>query len=317
MKSSTYLLLPVLLASLNIAATAQEFAPVGAKWHYTYSDEYWPVNYPVYNFNVTTVEAIHDTVIGNITARVLQVTNNDSCNALRNQLLVYEKQNQVFIKDEMRPEFYLLYDFNAQKGDSWSLPGYPELGDSIKITVDSVAFGVYGSDTLSEMFVNFYTEGTYDTPENLYSTINLNENKIVARMGHLFNLFPWWGGLCHKSRAVKLRCYSDSNFSWHSNPEFENNCDTVYSHNTLIKEQPQPTFSLHPNPATEKIFATFFDGPKQRTLSVIDYSGKPVLTIETTEAIAEIQLSAVPAGIYILLLTDEDKISRARFIKIP
>lgn len=69
---------------------------------------------------------------------------------------------------------------------------------------------------------------------------------------------------------------------------------------------------VFPNPTQDQLN---FQSPEQGTLSVLDLSGRTVLTSAASKGQNTIDVSSLPDGIYLLQLQTENSISSARFVK--
>jgi len=173
-------------AITTIGANAQnDFAPIGAKWHY-YSEDYSSGWQSIY-----ILESIGDTVIKAKTCKILRETDilkvpdvaKIDTTISSNVRYVYYENNKVFWFKYNN--FYKLYDFDAKVGDSWEVPfevkcGYQSNGDSLgNVLVEKIDTMTINGQMLRRIYLNKTTDSKVNIP-------------IVAieHIGSMGNIFP-------------------------------------------------------------------------------------------------------------------------------
>jgi hypothetical protein len=201
---------------------SQEFAPVGAVWHYT--NHILPPKGFVYEKNFMTVECTGDTIINGKLCSVLLKSDHTTCSDKEERSFVYEESNKVYWYVPLLDEFTLLYDFNLDAGDSWEVISTIENTDTCLrlIEVDSVSFISVNNETLKVMHVKGAWMEYFGT--------------ITERFGHSEYMFPWPNGCligdtlavdCWGNLITELRCYEDDSFGFYQRWD-SIDCDAVF-----------------------------------------------------------------------------------------
>ena len=129
----TFLLILILFCISKISLSQTEWAPVGAKWHYslTYATSYQE------DFNV--LESTKDTIVNARNCKKI-VKFATTCDDRPQTEFMYEDSNRVYFYDEYSNKFNLLYDFNKTTGESWNIPvNFNSNYDSLLVHVDSTS----------------------------------------------------------------------------------------------------------------------------------------------------------------------------------
>lgn len=209
------LLLSVLVISTQ--SFAQSWAAPGATWYYDFQ-----------YFQLTGFERIQnmgDTMIGAYQYNKLQIYRQwyDMANQ---QTGNYTLPQYEFTREDSGVVYYyrdsadyVLYDFNAQAGDTWVLrnefSGTP--CDTSSVVVDSTAITVINGDTLRVMRTS---------PLN-WNGITFQYPRIVEKIGSFANLFPYTMCVTDIPQGYGLRCYTDSSGWTYHNPAFSSSCDDM------------------------------------------------------------------------------------------
>ena len=283
------LLLTILTASEGFA---QEWAPIGAKWHYTHSGSSFAV-----------FECIGDTIIDGISCRKIQKSK--SYSNFGNRPLAeftYYSNDSVYYYDTNYPGFYLLYDFNASPGDFWyyRFIGNSYAGDidSIKTTVDSIDFVNINSYLLKRLFVHYDTAG-FEDAEFCSWLLCDRASSIIQFLGdtlNMFNTFTMDETIFDTYYPSGLRCYDDTIIG-HYETGIVDSCNYV---NVLSTTESNPVQSkIFPNPTTGTLFV---DG-KFEGYSILSTDGR---IIESKMSLIDdritIDFSNLENGIYFLQL---------------
>src|SRR5699024_7467564 len=130
-----YIVLNVLIFLMiaSFSATAQNWAPIGAKWHFTkHHNMSSEVSY-------TSIEVEKDTlVLGKKCSKLIGVF--DEC--IWQSSIMYESNDSVYFYHSQNNDFSFLYDFGASPGDLWEINNITSffgagLPDTTKVLVDS------------------------------------------------------------------------------------------------------------------------------------------------------------------------------------
>lgn len=119
---------------LPLFLTAQhEFAPLGAKWYYSYVQWFPPSGDEIIELEVTGI----DTIQGRACKRI-HSSLHWGCSDCNSDLHVYQENGKVFRLIDST--FQLFIDFNANAGDSWVVHLNWSNQDSIIIKVNSISW---------------------------------------------------------------------------------------------------------------------------------------------------------------------------------
>lgn len=210
-------------------------------------------------------------------------------------VFVREADGLVMIYDPSIPGFDTLYDMNASAGDQWQLVMLPEpacdpesymlVTDTGTILIDDVPLRWLAVE------INYYAGDT--TPVEIVS------DTIVGRIGTLDTyLLPM--DLCMGeldwNEGGPLRCYSDSEISYHIDEEIP--CELITSVDDRLSSSP----SIRQTNRTIQ-----FDLPNERTAQyqLMDSQGRLLSAGKITNG-ALIELSNLSSGIYLIRLTFMD-----------
>ena len=134
MKIKIFLLLSLFAAIIlvNNNARAENFAPVGAIWYYTFILS----PFPPMGTSYTKFESTKDTVVNGWDCKKIELSRTYDCsgnivNTIQYYIL-YSIDNKVYEIENNQQ--YLLYDFSKNAGEYWVMPKY----DNITVYVDSV-----------------------------------------------------------------------------------------------------------------------------------------------------------------------------------
>lgn len=285
-----------------LTAGAQDYAPLGATWHY----EVGAARSPFISYGKW--KAVSDTIISGKNCRKIKNFHLNADYVDDTVMFVYEDSGVVFQYIPAAGNFTTLYNFNAKTGDTWNFA----LSDtcSIPVIVDSTGNTVINNLSLRVLYV------TYDT---------VTRGTLVERLGNISFPLPdeyfhckrgIWDGLYYNG----LRCYSDSSMgqvdslpdslftSW-SKPNFKR-CDTVF---TSLKEISNGKgITVFPNPNQGSF--TIEGGVNNSLLTIFNSYGQ-IISSQTISGKqkTDIQLNA-PPGIYFLQLKTEEGVYRKKIV---
>jgi len=94
-----------------------------------------------------------------------------------------------------------------------------------------------------------------------------------------------------------------------------NHFTACISTNTNHKEV-TPEVMIFPNPVTEVINLQFVSDQPQRLVKLIDVKGREVLREQASSNQTAIDLTALPAGVYLLIVSDGDFVHSSRIVKL-
>jgi len=276
----------------KVSFTQNEWAPVGAKWYY---------DYPGYNgwLNYATVESVGDTIIQGVNCRILQTSRNiDS-------LRLYTYSDSNIVRVYKNGNFYKLYDFNANIGDTWEvIDVFSRCGtDSMAtVIVDSIGYVTINSVVLKYIVIRFLTSNNWGF--ECYGGIGTS-NKVIEKIGPLGYMFPQNFCYIDYPYECSLRCYIDSLFGFYETGIVDS-CTYIV---TLIKENNlnNTQYYFYPNPVNNILNIDFSNKVYDCLIKIYNIYGE---IVETTSVSNKnhyiINLSELKSGYYILKLIDKN-----------
>ena len=198
-----------------IGGVPHTFAPQGAEWYFDVFNP-WTMYHEYERFSVEG-----DTIIQGHQCSIIEQHFVETGPGHENGEFVYEEDNKVYWFNPTTNAFTLLYDFDAEAGDSW----YYEVDScSHLVIVDSVGSVIWNGRTYRTQWVSFsenYTSGSY--------------GKIIEGIGYEKGLFPsiWTcnGSVVYDASQIEyLRCYVENGEIIYHEGNYA--CDAVYPNNT-------------------------------------------------------------------------------------
>ncbi|MFZ4522696.1 MAG: T9SS type A sorting domain-containing protein [Bacteroidales bacterium] len=264
---------------------AQNWAPVGAKWTYTLTFAFSP------DVDTLVVRSVGDTIIQGKQCRKLHKSM-IVCDLRGADEYMYADNGRVCFYDASREEFQMLFDMNAQVGDTWSWrTGNLPFQDSVVVKVDSISTMLINSINYKELFVKYLNAAS-----PWYTT---GSGRIIENIGDDYYLFPWVFGACDGSFGGPLRCYDD-NFMGHYETGVVSDCNyrSVGIHeNSALK----PRISIFPNPAKDEVFVELKEtGESWCKTEIFNLLGTKLASGTYPAQNYSLDIKKFPAGLYIL-----------------
>ena len=176
------------------------FAPLGAEWYFHVWSQ-GPITEPPFSYIRKTVSGVEE-------------VQGHTCSVIDLYDYVYEEDNIVYWYNQDNDAFTVLYDFNAEAGESW----YCDItGCSFLVTVQSVDSVTWNNRTYRTQYV----AGCY--ADNLDNVVF--EGRIIDGIGYEKGLFFNWGtcGIICGADYEYMRCYlEDGELLYH---EGDYDCD--------------------------------------------------------------------------------------------
>lgn len=304
-----YLIRPllILVAIGHGNLTAQKlFAPLNAEWRYEGHSLYCEGNHILYRSeDEVIIEGKDCSVINGYTWH-----NEDEQWIFRDSLIVWEEGGKVYFYQD---EFYLLYDFTAEVGDT--VASYsPSSSSTIFSTTTSLASTPYYIDSIVEEEIDgqvrkrFITSYDFaigsDTLGRCSDKVDILQHIGSTSMGLL-------GQECISVTMGcfgKIVCYENEDISYESGfltCDFLTNVNQVGAQENRLK--------VYPNPTSGIVFIDFVS--EENTLEsyhLYDLNGR----LMQSRKVREIDLTNLPHGVYWLeMKTDEGSVFRTRIIR--
>ncbi len=288
------LLLLTFMITLNLKS--QDFAPIGAKWHYTEKFAF------LGNISYLSIESIGDTLIKGKNCRILNNNGGLMCGYYSAKDFVYCQDSVVYFYVPQIDSFQTLYNMKAKKDSSWTIIFGANISqnlDTLRVKVDSVSSVIINSISLKKLFVTY--KPLNSTYPNFYYT-----GEIIEKIGnktYLFNLYGLSGMACDGNYSEGLRCYQDTQFGFYSTG-IADSC--TYISVGIEEKNADKEFELFPNPTRGNI-QIIVDSEKNTTIELRNIIGQIIYSKEFYLQ-TQIDLEGFPNGFYFATLKYQDEI---------
>ena len=273
---------------------AQEFAPLGAIWHYTQST----INPDVTSFK--TIESISDTTINGIQCkRMIEVERYlDTTNVIYHYM--YSENDSVFFFAEN--DFHLLYDFGANTGDIIILDYFSTYdGTPLKMIIDSIGTLMVSGQ---ERKIQHITCG-----DGLVIEFG---HQVIDGIGNTYFMFPTYDGTIDGP----LRCYQDGSIELFLNPFHgdygwnHQDCEEIITDIEEIVNN--EIISVFPNPTKNSVSIQNIE--KGTAYKIFNISGEVLINGIISES-NEISMKGLSKGIYFIKLKNDNVLTIKKIIK--
>jgi len=297
-------LILILFLLSTIATYAQkEFAPIGAKWYYRSIEGMNPPNE-----GYVLVESIGDTILGNKFARILKKRQFQTKGSIVDWGFDFLHIDGEKIYQWGNGNYYLLYDFTAEKDTSWSIYSRdknPCYTDSLgRVRVDST-----GVRTINNIELKSIHLSPADT-----SCWTLGD-EILQKIGSFYYLFPDYNNICdimdYPGLVGGLRCYEDPEIGLYQVGNCP--CDSMIKY---VGINSVPTFtdiSIYPVPVENviqiKLNNTMYSH-SEFEVSLIDQTGRLLFRNSFKGSEAQIDISSYDRGIYLITINEPNSNTR-------
>jgi len=289
MKSTT-LFFVLFFSSLSFA---QNWAPAGAKWHYTYIG---------FSIGYVEIANVGDTVIAGQTCQKLQKTFNGlqfgvtPTNFVFDTTYTYENNGVVYVLEQN--QWKTLYNFNAVVGEHWPMAPMPEFGgctENSQLKVLATGTIVINAQTLKYLVVDFCNPDL--TSQGFQDTII----EKIGFTGSYMLPFDMCTMAFDGNEGGPFRCYSDNNFATYK-PFYDNECDYLVG----VDENQILELSIFPNPSSGKFT---IEAPLQagQSIELYNLNGQQVFkqVILNSGVNKTLEINLTP-GIYLLKLMSQE-----------
>ena len=264
----------------------------GSEWYYEIQNENGSITYQ-------HLEYVADTTINHKDVQIIIRTNTLYDKGEHNEVTreyVYREDQLVYWWNKDLQEFTVLYDLDAQEGDSWVIKVGTE---TLTMHVDAVGYNYYGEQLFKMLYVS--------DDQDLFS------GTIVSGVGHLSSFFPERLMTRGKRYGVNgLRCYwRFGNLLFTVN---RGDCDAIYAelHNGLDEPTAIP-FTIYPNPTNGVLTihhselttsnASHFNIPHS-SFRITNLMGQTVQTGSLNAETQQIDVSGLLQGMYFISVGD-------------
>ena len=230
-------------------------------------------------YSVTGVEEVHG----------------HTCSVVNDDQYVYQENNVVYWYNQTKDAFTVLYDFNAEAGDSW----YCDVAEcTYLVTVDSVGYIVGDS-----YFDISYRRRHVTAYESDGGTDPIFEGWIIDGIGYDKCLFPdeltCYGGGNDSGEFCYIRCYYEEGNTTMLYHYGEYSCTFIPD---AVSENTESPIKVYPTPAKDRVV---IEGINPVEVQVYNGLGQMVKRMKGTN---EIDLAELPRGVYLLRIADAEGI---------
>ncbi len=293
----------------GVANSQGKWAPIDAKWHYSRTEGTMPQNegYVLY-------ESVKDTLIQEKTVRLIHKTyyhaNGIDTTILENEYMYEENKKIFYLKND---QFYILYDFNAQAGDKWTIYGEDNIGDFCNY--DPV--GEVIVDSVKDITINGKElKALYTSPTNS-SNWGFN-GVIIEQIGCIAHMLPQAldCAIDVPHEIGPLRCYEDSTIGSYKSTYWdksEYDCETLWNY-TSIDDKKNSQIEYFPNPVTEYLNIRLPDAQINKDISFEIWNINGQL-IEIEQNSKKLFVGHLSPGVYYALISTPSNIFSFKFLK--
>lgn len=297
LKLNFVIILFLITGSFAVKAQSNEFAPVGAKWHYNANPG---IDLPQL---YTIIESVKDTIVQGKNCRLLKQLFFQQKNVLSNDpersYIVYSDSGTVYLWKDTA--FVTLMNFNLNVGQSWRYKFKD--GTSTELIVRKIDTITIGTQKRKVLQIRNFAES--------FST-------IIEGIGSVNAFTPDEDYIGHQTRTEWIRCYQDSNIFYQRQKDIS--CDTVFTAGIEeLNQGNKPGIIISPNPFQNQIniqLLNFPANPGFTNITVYSAEGKVVYETKSASAEITVPLSQLPQGMYHARIKNADTIIFKKLIKM-
>lgn len=294
-KVTLLLLLIQSFTFIDVKSQNIDFAPIGAKWWFSTFCFSEP------DCGYFTIESKRDTLINGVTAKIIEseLFGGDSWSDnyfTSSPLIMRSENNKVYRYDTLNGDFYVLYDFDLQAGDTLTIQDSSIYRGYINYSGenDNAIFQVIVDSNVVKLYNGYLLRHLYTSPTT--GSDYFFNGPIIERIGNLHNLIGQATVMITAGFPEYLRCYKDNLIDLTSN-----NCDYI----TSVRFKEDDNLKFYPNPVSSGVLniTTKNEGNLNEIyLRILDFTGKEILDHEFYGQAESIQLnvSNIPNGVYFL-----------------
>jgi hypothetical protein len=292
----------ILFAFLPFYSAAQQWAAPGTEWNFVQKIVFGGEIIP------TKIKVSDQYLLNGFLVSVLEIENQLGCGLLGSEILTYATPDgKVYFKKPSDPDFKILYDFQAEVGESWSIP-FTKGNQQELVTYevqDVIMIDVEGSPRRQlQCSVSFANGILWSHDEYAY---------IVEGVGDLLYIFPWQAIDCDEGFMVGLCNYSDVEIETYR-PYQDIDCVAGVSVNEIAD---QDFFEVSPNPASNILNIRVPESaPAILPFTIYDLQGKIMHQGQiNNQSLAKISVNDWPSGLYFIKSNLGERIQVSKFIK--
>jgi hypothetical protein len=258
-----------------------DFAPLGSKWWFS-STEFETGEGPI------TATVIGDSTIEGNLCSILTFTPSPNLIVGSDSLFLFNNDQKIYRYFQDYNNFYLIYDFSLNPGDSYysHTLGLDNLLDSIYVQIIDTTTEIINSIPLKIQSINYV--GPYMWGSEIYEVI-----------GNTLMLIPV-NGLVEEIEGP-LRCYEDVNIG-HYETGIVESCDIIKT--TIELNAKEQSINIYPNPADNTLIINSGIQNILIKLEIIDINGITKVEYLASESVNNtLDISNLSTGIYIVKIS--------------
>jgi len=298
MKKKIYFLTLFLGVFCLFSANAQtEWFGQGSIWYYTTPYSYGQSE------SCTKVELTGDTLIKGVTCKVLTFTDSET-NKLFSKEYVHYGNDSVLYFNYYQDEFYVLYDFTANVGDTVVVhkkkfkptDGFLCLDsiDNFKYIISEIDSIQISGTWLRRQKIKPFHDGSWGFSCSDYDTAAY----IVEKLGNTGYFFGRSPSITLMESAGILRCYSDHTINY-KNPKWNKECDFVNS----LEENRTSDLQMYSDPSSSEIFFKSTNNTMIDLIEIIDGEGRSIKQMGVHDSKAKMNIRNLKCGYYLVKIT--------------
>ncbi len=303
-----HLLILVLLISVQLEVSSQKaYAPLNAEWKYEGHSLDCTGEHQRYTVEMEQIIDGKDcsVIYGYLWNR------EDMVWVFKDSLVVWENDNKVFFLEN--DSFYLLYDFDAEPGDTINSfdpinkPLFSYTSSSVGQTIPNLA--PYYVDSVGSIDIEGIIRKTYHTTAIETESYDcVDKGMIIENIGS--TSMGITGYACFSVTVGcfgRIVCYKNADIYYESgflSCEFFTNTRTVVEVTGI---------DIFPNPVDDILHITNESALRIEQIEIVDMAGQLLLSSQRTD---QVNVQALPPGVYVLkLLAEGKKIVTRRMVK--
>ncbi len=270
----------------------REFAIPGAKWYYSNREN--PLGGPEEGY--LEIKCIGDTIINNKDSRILRKTYYASDSSVHNlgfEYIYNENRKTYYLVDG---KFYLLYDFNAEAGDTLTLrePYFTNTtpDTTFRIVIDRTEIINWGGWLELKAIYSHTITGPWD----LF-------NVQIEKIGNLPYMFPQSSLDCDAQCYDPFRGYLDYDINYWGDGWGASSFEKLINNNSSIKNNIR--VNINPNPFYNYITIEGLNN-RSKIIELYDIFGRKVYNSIHRESSITIDMSDIESGIYFIRIIEEN-----------
>jgi hypothetical protein len=253
----------------------------GSEWYYEILNENGSITYQ-------HLEYMADTTVNHKDVKIIIRTNtlyDKSEHSVVTREYVYEEDGMVYWWNKDLQEFTVLYNLDAQPGDSWV----------IKVGTENITMQVNAVDLC-------YYDGRLFRMLQVSDENDVFSGTIVCGIGHLTSFFPERLMTRGKGYRVEgMRCY------WRNGELFfkygDKDCDAVYKdYHFGLDEPTEDVFAVYPNPTNGVLLVETHGRAslQAETYRITNLMGQTLMSGTITVETQQINVAELPEGMYFI-----------------